>query len=100
MDGLQGDGQRTQGGWEGPPEREPGGDYGAPRQEPQSASKGIKCVICMDVIKSSGDGEHDVRPRVLLRLHKGSTESHAAAVPAVQGSPSGRRRYIGCTCRL
>ncbi len=36
----------------GTPEREPGGDYGAPRQEPQSAGKGIKCVICMDVIKS------------------------------------------------
>lgn len=36
----------------GTPEREPGGDYGPPRQEPQSAGKGIKCVICMDVIKS------------------------------------------------
>ena len=36
----------------GTPESEPGGDYGAPRQEPQSAGKGIKCVICMDVIKS------------------------------------------------
>ena len=36
----------------GTPEREPGGDYGAPRQEPQSTGKGIKCVICMDVIKS------------------------------------------------
>ena len=36
----------------GTPEREPGGDYGAPRQEPQSAGKWIKCVICMDVIKS------------------------------------------------
>lgn len=35
----------------GEPEREPGGDYGAPRQEPESPGKGIKCVICMDVIK-------------------------------------------------